>query len=134
MRFFSNEFPDFNFSIAESSLFSFDLEDNSCCVAVRELYSSSEYVVSNSVNEGCHLTVCEGALCGCKPLIYDWLGAKHIYDFATYYNTKSFWELIDDYPHKTRTFLRNSIIDKFQDKKVFETIDNVLFEAAREWM
>jgi len=101
---------------------------------LRELYTSCGYVVSNSINEGFHLTISEGILCGCKPLIYDWLGAKEIYGFETYHNTKSFWDMVDNYPYKTQTYLKNTILNKFGKDKIFETIDNALFEAAREWL
>lgn len=101
---------------------------------LRELYRQCGYIVSNSINEGCHLVIGEGILCGCRPLIYDWMGAREIYGFETYYNAKTFWDMVDNYPYATATYLRETILTKFNQNKIFSTIDDVIFEAAREWL
>ena len=111
-----------------------DIRNKMTSAELRKLYSTCGYVVSNSLNEGFHMVISEGILCGCKPLIYDWLGAEEIYGFNTYHNSQTFWRLIDNYPYKTQSYLKGSILTKFNRNKIFETIDGVLFEAAREWL
>lgn len=101
---------------------------------LQELYSASGYVASPSINEGCHLVISEGILCGCKPLIYDWLGAERIYGFPTYHNVRTFWDMVDNYPYQTQTHLKSVILEKFDKSKIFSKIDDTLFEAAREWL
>lgn len=101
---------------------------------LRELYRQCEYVVSNSVNEGCHLVIGEGVLCGCRPLIYDWMGAREIYGFETYHNVTTFWQMVDDYPYETNTYLQKTIATKFDRDMIFSVIDDTIFEAAREWL
>lgn len=46
IKSFWKDEPLFNFEMAESSLFSLFREDNSCCVALRELYSSSDMITT----------------------------------------------------------------------------------------
>lgn len=99
---------------------------------LRELYSTCGYVISNSINEGFHAIICEGILCGCQPLIYDWEGAEEIHGIRTYHNSSTFWKQVD-IPLNQSELIAN-VVHKFNQKVIFNQIDDVLFDAAREWM
>jgi glycosyltransferase involved in cell wall biosynthesis len=103
--------------------------------SLRKEYQSAEYIVSNSVNEGFHLSIIEGVLCDCKPLIHDWIGADKIYPESLIYSSaKEFWNLIGHYPSVKARELQTFIMDNWNEEKIFATIDNTLLDAARENM
>lgn len=62
---------------------------------VSEWFADKEYVICSSPWESQNLSVMEGMLCGCKPLVHEFLGASAIY--KPEYCWKSFDDLLGLY-------------------------------------
>lgn len=78
---------------------------------VNEWLEDKDYIVSTSLLEGQHLSVMEGMCKGIKPIIHNFVGAKHVYD------KKYVWNTIDE----AVTMIRDN---KYNSSKYREYIIN----------
>ena len=95
---------------------------------LRKIYNTAGFLVSNSINEGCHAVVQEAMSCGTKVLSADWMGASGIYPEEVIYHTSlEFWNIVDYY---TKMDLRKWIIDNHSCEVILPQLDRVIEEAA----
>ena len=76
-----------------------------------EFFKDKKYVLSASIRESGHISVMEGMLCGCKPLIRDWIGSDDIYKREwTWDSMQTFKKLLEgEYePEKYREFIESN--------------------------
>lgn len=87
----ANDFPDYEFHVAaefqESDiehLFKEHKTDNIFLYSwqsdLNKFFSDKSYVLNTSPRESQSMSVMQGMACGCKPLIYNWVGAEDIYN------------------------------------------------------
>ena len=50
-------------------------------------YADKDFVISSSLFESFHMSIAEGMLTGCIPLIHNWFGAENIYPHKYIWNT-----------------------------------------------
>ena len=97
---------------------------------LKHIYNSVEFVVSNSINESCHMTIAEAMSCGTKVLIAGWMGAKNNWpEDLIFYTSKEFWEKVDEYPWSS-TMLRTWAIERFSQERLFPKIDECILRIA----
>ena len=75
---------------------------------IKEFFKDKTYVLNTSPREGCPVTVLEGMACGCKPVIFDWIGAKEIFGDYVFKTNKEFRNILEsDYiPEAYRHFVK----------------------------
>ncbi len=100
------------------------LIDHQFKMPLREIYNSVKFVVSNSINEGCHAVIQEAMSCDTKVLVADWMGSRDIFFEPYIYSTaKEFWLLVDHYPKKE---LREWAKRYFSMEVILPQIDKVI--------
>ena len=88
-------------------------------------FKDKTYVISPSIRESQHMAVMEGMAAGLKPLVFDWIGAKKIYDEKWVWNDLESLKslLVGDYkPHEYRKFIEKNY--NFEDK--FKEIEGLI--------
>ena len=76
-----------------------------------DFFKDMKYIVSPAVSESGHIALMEGMLCGCKPLIRDWIGSDDIYKREwTWDSMQTFKKLLEgEYePEKYREFIESN--------------------------
>ena len=120
VEFLANSFPKYEFHLAgafqeldvqeklerNGNLYSHGwIKDKS------EFFKDKKYVLNTALSESHGLSICEGMLCGCKPLIRNWISASGVYKPEWIYSDiKSFEKLLEgEYePNRYRSFIASN--------------------------
>ena len=96
---------------------------------LRSYYSTLDYIVNNSVNEGCPASLSEALSCECRILVNDWPGARiHYTDANVFSYASDFWQLIDQ-KRFSKKECRQYAIDNFSLEVIMPKIDKILKEC-----
>lgn len=136
MLLLANTFPDYEFHIAGkfneediARVFNENKPDNvfiePFSYDLNEFFKDKTYYICPSLREGNPITLGESMLCGCKPIIYNWIGAKQLYKPEwVFSNIQEFKKILkDDFnPKLYRQFVENN----FNIENTFKQIDEIL--------
>ena len=80
-------------------------------------YADKTYVISASLREAFSVALAEGVLCGCVPLVRNWLGARDIYPGYIWSNLDELKELLkkEMSPDWISDFVARNRLDKVMD-------------------
>ena len=76
-----------------------------------DFFRDKKFIISPAISESGHIALMEGMLCGCKPLIRDWIGAEVVYKSDWIWDSFQTFEklLKGDYePEKYREFIESN--------------------------
>ncbi len=84
---------------------------------LNKFFADKTYILNTSPREGCPVSILEGMAAGLKPLIYNWIGAKQIFNGYTWESVSDLRKLID---HSDKTYhprQYREVIEKQFDQK-----------------
>ena len=98
---------------------------------VAEFLQDKTFIINTSHRESCGLSILEGMACGCKPVIYDWVGAREIYgDEFVFNDIDSLKNILHGpiQPMEYRDFVKRNHDIKEKKTEIMNVIEEVLDE------
>lgn len=96
---------------------------------MNEFYQECSYVLNTSLRESQGMTMMEGALCGCQPLIRGWLGAEDVYPKKYIYNSlQDLRKMLEaNYKWNPEEY-RKFVVDNYSIDKIYPLIEGLILE------
>jgi len=89
---------------------------------LNDFWNQMSIVLSTSIIESFSYNIAEAMACGCKPYIYNWNGAKDIWDEKWIFEDMPKFEIVKE----DRNEFRNYIIQKYNIKDILPEMEKIL--------
>jgi glycosyltransferase involved in cell wall biosynthesis len=94
---------------------------------MNEFYQDKSYIINTSLRESQGMTIMEGMLAGCKPIVRNWLGSEGVYPVKYIYkNISEFKSMLGECnPQEYRDF----VINNYSINDVYPKIESLILQA-----
>jgi hypothetical protein len=101
---------------------------------LNDFWNKMSMVISTSIIESFSFNIGEAMACGCKPLIYNWKGAKNIWNSKWIFKNISELNMMIDkeIPDKEREEYRKYIIENYPLNRSLQAMKEVLIQKQGE--